>query len=300
MKQHLFAAALLLSAAGAAPALAATTGSAVFGTARSCAGVTAADLCNGGGPGQNIFASLYGGGIGVGGLTDFNLRDGSFARADIAFGALDLPEIRAETLAVGNVRTNINAFGFKAFEYTGAAPALFTLTGALHIVDSSTNATDGALPGGAIYSSYVAIWDPTILTGLLTPQDLFSALFYAPCGTAGVLGVFNGGGALPGGEATFTGTTTECSPGSLLLAPGQQVLAVAGVQLPVNRGGFADSTATFVTRLGDDLSVEQQLVLVNALVSGNSLVPEPASWAMLIAGFGLVGAVMRRRVALAA
>ena len=28
---------------------------------------------------------------------------------------------------------------------------------------------------------------------------------------------------------------------------------------------------------------------------GSSVVPEPASWAMLIAGFGLVGATLRRR-----
>jgi len=29
--------------------------------------------------------------------------------------------------------------------------------------------------------------------------------------------------------------------------------------------------------------------------NSGSVVPEPASWAMLIAGFGLVGAVARRR-----
>jgi hypothetical protein len=33
---------------------------------------------------------------------------------------------------------------------------------------------------------------------------------------------------------------------------------------------------------------------------GGGAVPEPASWAMLIAGFGLVGAAQRRRKAVAA
>ena len=37
-----------------------------------------------------------------------------------------------------------------------------------------------------------------------------------------------------------------------------------------------------------------------AFTTGNGVVPEPASWAMLIAGFGLVGAVARRRRAVAA
>lgn len=37
-------------------------------------------------------------------------------------------------------------------------------------------------------------------------------------------------------------------------------------------------------------------VLLNSIVGGNvGGVPEPASWAMLIGGFGIVGAVMRRR-----
>jgi hypothetical protein len=31
------------------------------------------------------------------------------------------------------------------------------------------------------------------------------------------------------------------------------------------------------------------------MASGTGVVPEPASWAMLIAGFGLVGATQRRR-----
>lgn len=48
-----------------------------------------------------------------------------------------------------------------------------------------------------------------------------------------------GHGAPPGGEAWFTTTTSACSPGSLSLKHGQDVLVVAGVQLPVNRGGRA-------------------------------------------------------------
>lgn len=34
---------------------------------------------------------------------------------------------------------------------------------------------------------------------------------------------------------------------------------------------------------------------VAAAFSGTPAVPEPASWAMLIAGFGLTGAALRRR-----
>ena len=42
----------------------------------------------------------------------------------------------------------------------------------------------------------------------------------------------------------------------------------------------------------NDSSAYEKLVFTN---SGGAVVPEPASWAMLIAGFGFVGAVARRR-----
>ena len=78
------------------------------------------------------------------------------------------------------------------------------------------------------------------------------------------------------------------------------VLVVAGIQLPVNRGGFADSTATFRTRFGDDLSDETKTMLAENLMSAIAqgaivAVPEPANWAMMITGFGLLGAAVRRQ-----
>ena len=286
----------------AAQAMPGTVGSATLGTQRSCSLVTAAANCDGTGPGQFINARLYGGGVGVGGLTDFNPSAGNRAWSDVRFSAaLDLPEIRAATSSLGQVRININSIAFQTYTWRGAAPTLFSLTGALHIVGSSTNPGGGALPGGAIYSSYVGIWDPSILTGLATPQELFNSLFFSPCGNPGVLGASGIGGNLPGGEASFVTTTAACAPGSLLLAPGQSVLVVAGLQLPVNRGGWADASATFTARLGDDLTVETKDALTVSLASAISQgavvtgVPEPTSWAMLIAGFGLVGATLRRR-----
>lgn len=292
----------------ATPALAQSVGSASWATMRSCSAVTAAQNCDGTGPGQQITLNQYGGGIGVGGANDFNPGGSDRAWSFVTFDAtLDLPEIRGFTRAISASRLNINTIAFQTYTWTGAAPTAFSITGSLHIVDSSTSPSGGALPGGAIFSQYVGIWDPAAIVGLSTPQQLFSALFYAPCGVANVLGAGSSGGTLTGGSATYTATTSECSAGSLTLAPGQSVLVVAGMQLPVNRGGFADSSATFTTRLGDDLAPEVQTQLVTSLssavdqgaplnvVGAPGSVPEPASWAMLIAGFGLVGAMARRR-----
>jgi hypothetical protein len=300
------------SALLAMPAMAQSVGSTSFATIRNCNLVGAGENCDGTGPGQLIAASQFGGGAGVGGSNDFMPSAGNRAWSFVTFdSALDLPEIRAFTIATGNVRMNINATAFQTYTWNGTAPVDFSITGALHIVNSSTSPTGGARPGGAIYTQYVGIWDPAIIAGLTTAQDLFNALFLAPCGTAGVLGAGLAGGTLTGGEATFLATTAACSAGSLTLTPGQSVLVVAGLQLPVNRGAFIDSSATFATRLGDDLTPDVQAEIATGLTSAIAQgapidiigspgsVPEPASWAMLIAGFGLTGAALRRRSAAA-
>ena len=285
-----------------------SVGSASFATQRNCNLVGPTQLCDGSGPGQSISSSVYGGGMGIGGSTEFNPSSANRAWSFVTFDSnLDLPEIKAFTQAGGNVRMNMNTIAFQTYTWNGTAPTDFSITGALHVVDSSTNSLGGALPGGAIYTQYVGVWNPSVIAGLTTPQQLFTALFYAPCGVSGVLGAGISGGSLAGGEATFTSTTSACAPGSLTLTPGQSVLVVAGLQLPVNRGGFADSSATFLTRLGDDLAPEVQTQIAASLTSaidqgaGIAIpgsvgsVPEPQSWAMLIAGFGLVGTTLRRR-----
>lgn len=313
-------AALLGATAFAAPAAAQIVGSASVATLRQCDLTAGSAPCDGTGPGQQLSRGTiqYGGGTGLGGWNTLAVganRAWSFVAFDAAY---DLPTIRAATEAAGNVRMNINTIAFQSYVWGGPVSGDFSITGDLHIVNSSVSAPDGIDPdgagpleaelggiyaNGAIYTSYVGIWDPSIIAGLTSAEDLFDTLFYAPCGNAGVLGAGLSSGSLFGGEATYGATTAACSAGSLTLAPGQEVLVVAGLQLPVNRGGFADSSATFVTKLGDDLTPEQIAVVEQSISSAISQgaaiasVPEPGSWAMLIAGFGLVGAAMRRRSA---
>lgn len=302
MTKRWLLAVVAMAAMAAAPdgAGAAVFGSSSLATVRSCAARSATQACIGG-PDQPIAERVYGGGLGLGGTTDLTTPDG-YARATVGFGDFDLPEIRTETRADGNVRFNINTFAFQSYVYTGDADTAFSLSASLHIVDSSSNLTStgddfelGGLPGGARYSAYLAVWDPSVLGDFTTAKELNDNLFYASCNTAGVLGTVGSSAALPGGEQSFGMTTIACSDTSLILKPGQEVLVVAGLQLPVNRGGFVDATRTFSTRFGDDLSAEQQAILATSLVSASSTVPEPTSWAMLIVGLGLTGARLRRR-----
>ena len=64
--------------------------------------------------------------------------------------------------------------------------------------------------------------------------------------------------------------------------------------LAVNSAYFADGIILRWGPNGYDVGLDNIRFDVRAIDSG-SAVPEPATWAMMIAGFGLVGAAMRRR-----
>lgn len=298
-------AALSLAAAacaGAGPAAAQTVGSASLATLRKCSSVGPGDACDGSGPGQTTAASRYGGGVGVAGLNELDVGSGNRAFSDVSFGSFDLPVIRAATQASGNVRMNINVFAFQSYLVGGTGPTPFSVAGTMHIVDSSTNPSGTALPGGAHLTAYLGIWDAAILAGYGSdPQSLFGGLFYAGCGTPGVLGTAFVAAALPGGEQSFGLSTVACSPGSLTFTPGQELLVVAGMQLPVNRGGFVDATHTFTTGLDPAVGAAGQAqVLANAqsaIVRGAQVVsvPEPSSALLLVGGLMGFAAWRRRR-----
>jgi hypothetical protein len=67
------------------------------------------------------------------------------------------------------------------------------------------------------------------------------------------------------------------------------------MQTIANRNGYLDATNTIRVKLSESLPEEVRQTLQENVVTARSLVPEPASWAMMIAGFGVVGAAARRR-----
>ncbi|WP_416908207.1 MAG: PEPxxWA-CTERM sorting domain-containing protein [Polymorphobacter sp.] len=113
-------------------------------------------------------------------------------------------------------------------------------------------------------------------------------------GTFDVTTSFDLTGYLPG-TASITGTWGVDNNGIMLLN---------GVNTGVSRGGF-NSLAGFSINSGfvsgiNTLTLRVRnsggpaAVRLDQLVLSADIVPEPGSWAMLIAGFGLVGAARRR------
>jgi len=159
------------------------------------------------------------------------------------------------------------------------------------------------LPGGAAYSAYIGIWDLAAF-----PIDPNSPPFFnlpgnnpGMCGEApGLLGFSSAFGLSNGGLSTFALTTHGCSGEVLSLAPRQQFVVHKNLSLFTNRGGWIDARNTFRTAIDPTLPAETLAILSAGLEAAGPSVPEPASWAMLIAGFGLRGANLRRLRALAA
>lgn len=121
---------------------------------------------------------------------------------------------------------------------------------------------------------------------------------YAFSGTPGVTIDFDG-------SSTFIALdTTQYRTYEFLLLGSEVIYRIDGVRYA---GTAAADTAAKILLMGDRTGSSQSgtgQMFVNAVSfdSGTALtdltgtaVPEPASWAMLVAGFGLAGAAMRRR-----
>ena len=82
-------------------------------------------------------------------------------------------------------------------------------------------------------------------------------------------------------------TGFDLVPGSLSILSNYQPLSLATSR-------FLAQGATVILLVGNDGSYYSDTTAVNFSLS-NDAVPEPATWALMLGGFGLVGAAMRRR-----
>ena len=276
------------------------SGSAVYATGRDCGTRTATQSCTG--PATHLIYGAFAGGPGQGVNAYDSNGKGDFVQSRISLGGGGLPLINQSNAALTNLRVNVNAFAYNSFTYTGAAPIKLSYAGALHVVGSSGSPTLGNsnFAGGAGYFSWVAIWDPSLVAGFTKAEDAFlpgASYGNYDCTTAGVYAFGYSTGALSGGEQSISMATESCGGGAFMIKPGQEILAVAFLQTPVNRGGWVDASHTFRMAYDPALPSDVRDTLIHTMTPGaTSLsVPEPQTWALMIGGFGLAGVALRRR-----
>jgi hypothetical protein len=162
-----------------------------------------------------------------------------------------------------------------------AAPAAAAVT----TVDYDFVTAGGGSAGGGSFS-----FDSS-LTGLLTYNDLDSFSITIGAGSYDLAYVLSGGF----GSYYYFGfnATTELFE-SASIDGFEQILSA--IKSDFSSGFFVRNDPAFtLARNYNPESGELPFVRVAINSSTGGAVPEPATWAMMIAGFGLVGAVSRRR-----
>lgn len=152
---------------------------------------------------------------------------------------------------------------------------------------------DGTPGPGSLLSDPIAFSAGTLLTvtfdlsgnqrGGENDEFEFSGFFGAP---TSITGFSCTAGFTDCGSGDFAGLTS-LGTYSEVIAPGRPFVSYAFSFTPVTSGTFQLS---FASPSADNIGP----ILDNVVVSQ---VPEPASWALLIAGFAMVGAAARRRQA---
>ncbi|MBB6227542.1 hypothetical protein FHS79_001711 [Polymorphobacter multimanifer] len=93
--------------------------------------------------------------------------------------------------------------------------------------------------------------------------------------------------------------TLSNSGGTLASASGLSTMHPGHVDVSVNSAWSSSPLLLAWGPDGYDVGLDNITLAVRAIDGGTDIVPEPASWAMLIAGFGMIGGAMRRRTGLA-
>ena len=232
--------------------------------------------------------------------TDLTLASGSRAAAIVTHSKDALPVIRAASYAAPDERVNMNVMAIQGFRYSGAQSIDMAFKGSLHFVNSYDSGNPGEQSGEGILGFHYAIWSADRARSYDLANWWRGSAWSEGCGGAGVLARgYVGSEGLAGDHTLGFGLDTGCSGDKLTLNDGDEIYLVTALQSPSNRGGFVDAMSTLRVEYDYDKIVYTDTgVQVGAVALSQSLqnaVPEPASWAMMIGGFGLIGAATRRR-----
>jgi len=214
--------------------------------------------------------------------------------------------------AGAETRTGASASAFRSFTYNGDVAIDLAINGLLHFVNSGDAA--GPFPtndyaGDGTLNVVLSLLNVGKVTAAFGPGSTAGDLIsnndvnFATCGDSGVVAVsgYNTDGISAGEHSATLGLNSRCGGGAITLNPGDSFVVVATLQAISNRGGFIDAMHTFTVQYdeahtylaGTTESVGDGFLARNVAVGAS--VPEPASWALMIGGFGAAGAMLRRR-----
>ncbi|WP_424022163.1 PEPxxWA-CTERM sorting domain-containing protein [Polymorphobacter arshaanensis] len=241
-------------------------------------------------PGLTLTSYIGSASTGYGGAIGNIYPDGLTPALQV--GAFTIPDARGQYA----VSYGLAAAAY-AYTYTGTSAVALPLVGNINF--------DVLFAAPTTLALNYSFGSATMRMAVTTP-NLFANPGTAPdsvvCGNPDVLAAGYATGGVGGFANGFAAKsfnfaldlTNGCDGQPMMLNPGQSVYIYTYLNAYAQRGATVDATHSFHVNLAPGTPP----AVAAALQSGLTLhanVPEPASWAMMIAGFGLVGSAARRR-----
>lgn len=295
-------------------------GSAIIETLRNCPFNSPGVACDGRGSGQGIAARRDDGGEGKSAAVTLAPGGGNSAIGAVTFTGFGFPQMRASVTAGAAQRMATSLYAFQSYTYTGTTALSLELYADFHINNSSTDNQNGSMPGGAIASTSFAIWRTADFyrfaesdysggtTGFSTASSLYNQGYIF--GSMDCLGLEDGSPTplainyqsqmLTGGEAHIGVSQDACVNANpldeaLTINPGDSFVVAVMAQVIANRNGFVDAMGTFNIGFSENMSQADVANFQANTSFATGAVPEPATWAMMMVGFGAIGGAMRYR-----
>lgn len=229
---------------------------------------------------------------------------GASTAASVSFGDGYLPTIKAASAAGAETRTGSSVSAFRTFTYEGDAAINLAFQGVLHYFTSGDVAGAEIAGDGMLYVhlavlpiSAIAGYGPSTSAITLIGND---AVNFATCDSGALAFSSASSAGQAGGEYNVNlGITQGCDGNPFTVNKGDSFVLVAALQSISNRGGFIDAMNTFTVQYDEENTVytgtTEKVGLAALQQTVNGAVPEPRTWALMIGGFGLAGAALRRR-----
>lgn len=230
---------------------------------------------------------------------------GASGSAYSSFSDSAVPTLGVASFSGSTTRTGASALAYQTFTYSGSTAINLALAGTLHYFGSG-DLTSPSVPGieasgRGYFGANLTILPTSALADIGTSAEdlIFSLTPLTECGTGVTATAYSSSAGRGAGEHNIPlSLSTACDGGAITILPGQAFVVLSTVQAISNQGGFLDASHTFSAFFDPNKTVfadSGQAVGAAFLSSSIAAVPEPASWALMIVGFGFIGLARRKR-----